>query len=800
MIEELKYALRSLARSPGFTFVAVVALGLGIGASTAIFSVVNAVLLTPLPFPDAERLVMVWEQSPRTGRANVVNPINFLEWRRRSGSFERLAAFYQAPMNLSGAGEPEQVLGLGVTDGFFEALGRRAALGRTFLPEEDTPGNNDVIVLGHALWQRRWGGDRSVIGRKITVNYRLVEIVGVMPPGFRLPNTRAELWMPFGMDRARMAQTGRFLLTVARLRPGVSLVRAQGEMDAIAAQLRNERPDFNARWGATVVGLREEAVGRVRTALWVLFGAVGFVLVIACANVANLMMIRATRRERELAVRTALGASRLRLARQLLVESVTLAFAGAALGALAAIWATQVLVAMIPETMAVHNVADVGVDRAVLLFTLGIALATGVLFGMVPAARAGTRIGLHDTLKDGGRGTSSARSRTRATLVVAEVALSIVLMVGAGLLIRSFDRLLRVDPGFDAERVLTMRLSTSGRFETGRETAAFLERALDRIGALPDVRAAGSIHFLPLTGLLSATGFWRDDRARPRAGEERVAQTFVIAQEYFAAMGIPLLGGRTFDSRDRDGAPLVTIVNQEIANRFFAGENPIGKRLHIQWGRPDAAYEIVGVVGSIRHLGLEKAPEPALFLPSLQEPNGSHNLVIRTTGDPLRAAAAIRSAVAETDRDVPVSEVRTMDEYMARSVAAPRFNLVLLGSFAGLALVLASLGLFGVISYSVAQREQEMGIRRALGATDGRVIALVVREGMKLAGAGLIFGQAGAVALSRVLESLLFGVAPTDAATFAGVACVSMVVALAACYLPARRAASVDPMVALRYE
>jgi putative ABC transport system permease protein len=570
-------------------------------------------------------------------------------------------------------------------------------------------------------------------------------------------------------------------------------------MAGIAAQLRNERPNFNAKWGATVVGLREEAVGRVQGALWVLFAAVGFVLVIACANVANLMMIRATRRERELAVRTALGASRVRLARQLLVESVALALAGGALGALAAAWATRALVAMIPETVAVHNVTAVVVDRTVLLFTLGIAVATGVLFGIVPAARAG-RIALHDTLKDGGRGTSSGRSRTRAALVVAEVALSIVLLVGAGLLIRSFDRLLHVDPGFDEERVLTMRLSTSGRFETAQESAAFLERALERIDALPDVRQAGSIHFLPLTGLLSSTGFWRDDRARPRPGEESVTQTFVIAQEYFAAMGIPLLAGRTFDARDRDGAPLVTIVNQEIANRFFPGENPIGKRLHIQWGRPDAAYEIVGVVGSIRHLGLEKAPEPALFLASLQEPNGSHNLVIRTTGDPLRAAAAIRSAIAETDRDVPVSEVRTMDEYVARSVAAPRFNLVVLGSFAGLALVLASLGLFGVISYSVAQRTQEMGIRRALGASDGRVVAMVVREGMKLAAAGLIVGLIGAFALSRFLESLLFGVAPTDAATFAGVASVSIVVAFVACYLPARRAARVDPTVALRYE
>jgi putative ABC transport system permease protein len=799
MLGELRHALRSLLASPGFTVVAIVALALGIGASTSIFSVVNAVLLKPLPFPDAERLVMVWEQTPRTGKPNVANPINFLEWRSRNRSFERISAFIQTPVNLAGDADPEQVLGLIVTEGFFEILGGRPALGRTFRPEEDTAGNTRVVVLSHELWQRRWGGDPGVVGKKITLNTNTVEIVGVMPPAFRFPNTRAELWVPYGMDRARMQRTGRFLSTVARLRPGVSLDSARADMELIGAQLRAERPEFNAKWGTTVVGLREQSVGEIRTPLLVLFGAVGFVLLIACANVANLMLIRATRRQRELAVRTALGASRWRLARQLLVESVTLAAAGGALGAVAAVWATRALVAMIPDSMSVHNVTAVGVDRNVLLFAVLATFGTGILFGVTPAVKAGG-VDLHDALKEGARGASAGGSRTRSLLVVVEVALSMILLVGAGLLIRSFTRLLEVNPGFEAGKVLTMRVSTGGRFSNGQQTSAFLEQVLDRVRAIPEVKAAGSIHFLPLTGLLSATGFWRADRPRPSPGDEPVTQTFVIAQGYFAALGIPLLGGRAFDPRDRAGAPPVTIVNRELANRYFPGEDPVGKRLHIQWGRPEENYEIVGVVGSIRHLGLEKSPEPALFLANLQEPNGFINLVIRTSGDPMRIAPAVKSEIRTIERDIPVSEVRTMEQYMARAVARPHFNVVLLGAFAGLALALASLGLFGVISYSVAQRTQEIGIRRALGAPDGRVIAMVVKQGMLLAFAGVAVGLAGALALTRFLETLLFEIKPTDAATFAAVAAVLTVVTLGACLVPALRAARVDPMTALRYE
>jgi len=809
MLGDFRYALRSLIRTPGFTAIAILALTLGIGASTAIFSVVNAVLLKPLPFPDADRLVMLWEERQLPGAQAIAtdtritccrdNPINVLEWRSRSRSFDRMSAFTQLPVNLSGEGDPEQVLGLVVMDGFFETLGVRPLLGRTIRPEEDAPGNNNVAVLSHELWQRRWGGDRGVVGRRITMNNRLVEVVGVMPPGFRLPDTRAEVWLPLGMDREFMARTGRFLSAIARLSPGVSLDRARADMDRVAGQLRELRPEFNARWGVTVVALREQAVGDVRVAVLVLFGAVGFVLAIACANVANLLLIRATRREREIALRRALGASGRRVARQLLVESVTLAAAGGLPGALVAVWATRVLVAMIPASMSIHNITAVGVDRTVLLFTVAITIGTGVLFGVAPALKAGTS-DPQAGLKEGARGVSTSRGRARAALVVAELALSMMLLVGAVLFIRSFGRLLQVNPGFASDHALTLRLAPGGRFQSPQGAASFLEQALERIRAVPEVKAAGSIHGLPLSGVLSATGFWRDDRPAPRPGDGPSAQTFIISPGYFAAMSIPVLSGRTFESRDRAGAPPVAIINDELARRYFPGENPVGKRLHVLWGADTGAQEIVGVVGSVRHIGLERPPEPALFLANLQQPGGSHYVVMRTSGDPVRVAAAVSSAIREIDRTIPVSEVRTMEEYLSRSVGKPRFNMVLIVVFASIALVLAAMGLFGVIAYSVAQRTQEIGIRRALGAGDARVVSMVLKEGMSLAAAGLVVGIAGALALNRVLDSLLFGVKATDAPTFAAVGALLAVVAFAACYVPARRASRVDPMTALRYE
>jgi putative ABC transport system permease protein len=526
---------------------------------------------------------------------------------------------------------------------------------------------------------------------------------------------------------------------------------------------------------------------------------VGFVLLIACANVANLMLIRATSREREMAVRAALGASRKRIIRQLLVESVTLSLIGGLLGLMLAQWGTKGLIAMIPESIAVHNVSAIGIDTNVLAFTALIALATGILFGIAPALRSG-RAELHGALKEGTRGSAGGRTRLRGALVVAEVALSLILLVGAGLLIRSFIELLQVNPGFDPAKVVSMRISTGGRYRDGQQAAAFLEQALERVRSVPDVKAAGSIHFLPLTGLLSATGFWRDDKPQPGPGEEPVTQTFVITTGYFPAMSIPLIAGRTFDSRDHAKSPLVTVINQELANRFFPGENAVGKRLHIEWGRPEQTYEIIGVVGSIRHRELEKSPEPALFLSNLQEPNGFFNLVVRTGGDPANVISSVMAQIRSVDKDIPISGIRTMSEYMTLSVARPRFQTILLGSFAALALLLAAVGIFGVISYSVSQRTQELGIRRALGAADRELMGMVLREGLKLATIGVAIGLFGAFALTRYLETLLFQIKATDPLTFAAVGLMLVIVAVLACWIPARRAMRVDPMIALRYE
>lgn len=799
MLQDFRYGLRMLWKSPAFTLVAVLALALGIGANTSIFSVVNAVLLRPLPFAKPDRLVMVWEHSPRTGKTNVANPINFLEWRARNHSFERIAALVQVPFNLSGDGEPEQVQGMLVSDGYFEILGAQAMLGRTFTPEEDGRGHDRVVILSQGLWQRRYGSDPKILGRAITVNNGTLTVVGVMPSGFRFPDTKAELWSPMAIDRAPAMRTGRYLWTVARLKPGASIGSAQADMDVIAKELERERPDFDAKWGITVVSLREQAVGEVRPALLILLGSVGFVLLIACANVANLMLIRAGARGREIAIRASLGAARWRIVRQLLVESLTLAAAGGTLGLMIAVWLTDALVAAMPESISIYNVTAVSLDRNVLLFTLALSVLTGVLFGVAPALGA-SRVDLHDALKEGARGSGGGRSGLRSALVVVEVALSVVLLIGAGLLIRSFLRLAAVSPGFEPEKTLTMRMTLFGSaYRTDQKVVDFTQQILERVRRLPQVRAAGTIHFLPLSGLLSATGFWVDGRPTPQHGDEPVAVTLVITPGYFSAMGVPLIRGRTFTERDRDGAPLTVIVNQALARKYFPNENPVGRRLFIQWGRK-TPYEIVGVVGDVRHRGLEREPEPTLFLSDFQEPNGLVSLVVRTAGDPMQVAATIEKEIHSVDPVLPISEVRTMDYYLSSSVSKPRFNTLLLGSFAGLALLLAAIGIFGVISYSVAQRTHEIGIRVALGASGGSVVSMVLRQGLFLTLAGVALGLAGAFALTRLLATLLFGVTATDPITFAAVAVVLGAVALVSSYIPARRATKVDPTVALRYE
>lgn len=780
---------------------AIAALALGIGANTAIFSVVNSVMLSRLPFQNPDRLAMIWEQSPRTGKPNVVNPLNFIEWRDRNRSFENVAAFVTFPLSLSGDGEPEQVDAMNVSAGFFEMLGIRPILGRWFTPEEDTPGHDTAAILSEGLWRRRYGADPGVIGRQIHVNNHAFSVVGVMPASFRFPMTKAEFWTPLGIDRKLATGSGgRYLSTLARLRPGATVASADADMKVLSNQLQRERPAYNSKWGITVVSLREQVVGDVRTPLFVLLGAVGLVLMIACANVANLMLMRAAGRGKEIAIRAAIGAGGFRIARQLLVESTLLSLLGGALGLIVGLQSIALLTKALPESIAYVNLKAIQLDTTVFLFTLAISLVTGILFGLAPALKA-ARTDVHEALKAGGRGVSSGRSFMRSALVVAEVALSMVLLAGAGLLIRSFSRLAHVDPGFDAAHVLTMQLATGGRFPTDEKFAQFNVQLLERVRAIPGVEAAGTSHFLPLGRIIPGTGFWRADHPRPAHGEEPVTEVLVVMPGYFAAMNIPIVRGRVFDDHDlATQKPHLVVINQTAAKLFYPDENPIGKSLDVQWGHEGDPYVIAGVVGDVHQKALDTNPKPGVFISNLQEPSGPSNLVVRTHGDPKLLAQTIQREVHSIDRDIPISGVRTMDEDVSSSVATPRFNTILLGVFAALALVLAAVGIFGVISYSVAQRTQELGIRRALGADSWSVMRLVLMQGLGLAGIGLAVGLAGAFAVTRLLGSLLFQVTATDPITYSAVAAILIAVALLASYLPARRASAVDPMVALRWE
>jgi putative ABC transport system permease protein len=797
MLKDLRFAFRTLLKSPGFTSMAVVALALAIGANTAIFSVVNSALIAKLPFAGSERLAMIWEQSPQTGKPASVNPINFLEWRARNHSFELMAATVEYDVSITGDGEPEVVDGMSVSDGFFEMLGVKPILGRWFMPQEDIPGNDNAVILSESLWRRRYRADPNVLGRKLHFNNASCVIVGVMPASFHFPQTKAEIWSSIAIDRAKAMRTGRYLRVVGKLREGVTLASAQADMNVIASQLQKERPDFDGKWGIHLMSLREHASGQVRTPLLVLLGAVGLVLLIACANIANLLLMRAAGRGREIAVRSALGASAARILRQLLIESTLLALTGGVAGLVTGYWALRLLTAILPDDAIYAGLQTTQLDTTVFLFTLGISLVTGILFGLAPAIRS-LRIDVQSALRGGGRGIAGARSFARSALVVAEVALSMILLIGAGLLIRSFARLAAVDPGFDPRHVISMRLAEEGRFKTIKDLLAFNLEMLNRVRATPGVEAAGTSHYLPLGRSIPGTWFWREDGPRPAHGAEPVTDVLCVLPGYFAAMNIPLERGRVFNESDRSGAPFRVVINQTLAREFYPSEDPIGKQLHVEWDH--TSFEIIGVVGDVRQESLGEQPKEEAFLAMLQQPTAPMYLVARTHGDPKLLARAIEAQVRSLDHELPISQVRTMDQYVGDQTAAPRLNTILLGGFAALALLLAAVGIFGVISYSVAQRTQEIGIRRALGADASSVMALVLRQALQLTATGVAIGIAGAFALTRLMKTLLYGTTPTDAATFAMVAITLSAVALAASYLPARRAAKVDPMVALRYE
>ena len=811
LIQDVRYGLRMLVKNPGFTAVAVITLALGIGANTAVFSVVNAVLLRPLPYKDAGRLVVVWEQNPERGwYRNIVSAANFVDWRKRNHVFTQMAAIDpQRTFNLTGGGEPEEVWGEQVTTNLFSLLGVRPVLGRDFLPEEDKPGGPRVVILSYGVWQRRYGGDASLVGKQISLNNDSYTVVGIMPADFYFPPfwrelIRVELWVP-GLDLSNPVRTDHADVALARLKPGVSPTQAQAEMDTIARGIQQQYPEDKG-WGVGLVALREQAVGDTRPALLVLFGAVGFVLLIACANVANLMLARATTREKEVAIRTALGAKRTRLIRQFLTESLVLAILGGALGLLLAAWSVQILVALSPKGalgLGGAGVDNVAISGGVLAFTIAAAVATGIAFGVAPAL-AVSKPDLNQSLKEGGRssGDGSRRNRLRSALVVWEFALALVLLVGAGLMIKTLVRLGQVDLGFNPQNVLTMRIALLGsRYKEPGAQAEFFKQLLERMKSLPGVRWASVSRGLPVEGW-NGMGFVTEENPSPPPNEEPDANYLVIGPDYFRVMGVPLLEGRLFTDQDTNESARVVIVNEKLARKQWPGQDPIGRRLRMDGNNNSPWLTVVGVVGNVR----TQWPFPdflsELYVPYTQYPwlLFPRHLIVRTVSNPTGLATAIAHEVNALDKDQPVSDIRSLDQLVAEAVAQQRFAMVVLGAFASLALVLAAVGIYGVMAYSVTQRTHEIGLRMALGAQPGDVLSLVVGRGLILTLVGVGAGLAGALALTRFLSSLLYEVRPTDFGTFAAVSLLLIGVALLASYIPARRATKVDPMVALRYE
>jgi putative ABC transport system permease protein len=780
--------------------VALAVLALGVGANTAIFSVVNAVLLRPLPYPGAERVVALDGVNPSKGiRQSNMSAPDFEDWKAQARSFEAMSLYAEGGSNLTGGTEPERVTAAWVGADFFRVIGVGAASGRALLPEDDRPGGSQVVVLSHGLWQRRFGSDPAAVGRTVELGGRNWEIVGVMPHDFDFPR-RAQLWGPLQLDVAEEPRDNRAYSVVGRLREGVTLEAAQAELDAISARLAASYEVTNAGWGVDLDPLKEELVGSLKATLFVLLAGVGLLLLIACANVANLLLARASGRRREVALRLALGAGRARIARQMLTESVMLGLAGGALGAALSVWLTELLVALAPADT--PRLAEASADWRVLLFAAGASVLTGVAFGVAPALQA-SRYGLNESLKEGGRGVAGGRSRVRSALVVAEVALSLLLLAGAGLLVKSFARLQAVDPGFDPEGAVTMRVSLPGaRYKEPARKAEFYAALTERLKSLPGVEAAGATISLPLGGssLSVGRGFIRD--GRPETPEEADNASYAtVTPDYFRAMRIPLRAGRVFDERDNMESAMVVVVNESFARKAFAGEDPLGKRIRI-WRDEKFPREVVGVVGDTRPQRLDGPAALQMYVPHRQDATwGGLSLVLRARGaDADSLVRAARAEVRALDRELPVYDVKALSKVVADSTAYRRVTMFLMAGFACAALLLAGVGLYGVVSYAAAQRTHEIGIRLALGARGRDILGLVVRQGMLLTLAGLGVGLGCAFALTRLMSSLLYGVSAADPFVYAAVSLLLAAVALLACLVPARRATKVDPMVALRYE
>ena len=806
LLQDLRYGLRILGKSPGFTVIAVLTLTLGIGATAAIFSVVDAVLLRSLPYRQPERLVSVFEDLSALGfPRNTPAAGNYAEWKKQTQIFEDVAAMTEGDYNLTGReGEPDKLGGVAATQNLFYILGAKPILGRVFAPEEDRPGAEHVALISYRLWKRRFGGDPKLVGQTILLNNQKYSVLAVMPPGFSFPARNIDIWTPIAFTSKQLANLGmHYLLVVGRLRPGITVEKANAALFVLAGQMARQYPDTNSvikRFFAEP--LQESYTHDVRRGLVVLMAAVGFILLIACANIANLLLSRAAGRRREIAVRTALGADRRRIVRQLLTESALLALGGGMLGVILANWCFNFLKNLIPADLALT--ISLQLDFRVLAFAVSVSLASSFLFGLAPALQV-SKLDLNDVLKEGGRGSAGSRRRTfRNVLVVGEVALSLMLLVGSGLLLESFSNLRGLDPGFRSDHVLTMRLVVpETKYKDFPKRTEFFQRVLERVRALPGIQAAGFTSALPLTWRGGTNSFTPEGMPLKR-DVTYDANNRVVTPGYFEAMRIPLRRGRLFNNSDGKDAPLVAVINETMARKFWPGQDPIGKRFKDAGPDEKAPWiRIVGIAGDVHQMTLSEPPRQEMYFPYWQAKDNwmvPRDLVIRTTGDPQTLTRAARQAIWSIDRDQPVSNVMTLDELLDEEVAQKRVQAMLLGALAALALVLACVGIYGVLSYLVTQRTQEIGVRVALGADAAHVFRTVAGQGMGLTAIGIVSGLLASLLLSRLLMSLLFGVNPTDPLTYFGAVVVFTILALLACYIPARRAAKVDPMVALRYE
>ena len=816
VFQDFRFAVRTLLKNRGFTVVAVVVLALGIGANSAIFSVVNSILLRPLPFKNPDRLVSIWETNkvPKFGLDKYpASAGDFVDWRDQNRVFDQVSGYYGQNFNLTGHNQPEKIAGLSVSGDFFEMIGVEPMLGRSFTPEEDKPGANRVVVISHNLWQDTFGSDPDLIGKQITLNDRNYSVIGIMPAGFNFPRgadvpsffgaaPKTDIWSPMALGSDAKNERANYGMTVlARMKPGISIQQAQTGMDIVARRIEEQHKDFNEGSGVILVPLQEQMVGSFRKALLVLVGAVTFVLLIACSNVANLLLVRSAARQREIAIRTAIGASRWRIIRQLLTESISLSLFSGLLGIVLCEWSVRILPSIVPGK--IPRLHEINIDARVLAFTLGVAFLTGVLSGLVPALQS-SNVNLNESLKNGSKGLMGGirQNRIRCSLVIAEVALSFILLIGAGLMIRSFASILRINPGFNPTNAVAMGISLpSSKYRGEQAQTVFFQQTLDQVRVVNGVQFAGIVSDLPLGGGDNAGGFTIEGRIPPPGSDGPVVSRRVASDGYFEAVGIPLIKGRFFNAGDNRNAPGVLIVGEAWAKKYMPEEDPLGKR--VKMGGPDSDrpwLEIVGVVGDVRQRALEDENKPTVYWPFQQRGGGSMTLVVRSTIPTANIIKGLQQAIWSVDKDLPVTDIKTMQQYIDDSVGQRRFNVLLLGLFALLALILAAVGIYGVMSYSVTQRTKEIGIRIALGAEVNSILSMIIRQGLLLIGAGLVIGVTGAIALTRFMTSLLYGVTANDPMTYVAISIILAGVALAANYVPARRAARVDPMVALRHE